>query len=184
LAISARRSCNHAAPVRSGERSDRKPESSPQTTLGGYARGARILLHTLRQRGKRCLDPAAIRAARETITRRVGRCRRPRATRRGRRQGRGMQPSASRMGPHWGAANRDRTRRAKRRATAAPTALRPVGPRHVILDTTPDHVAAPAIDDARARLGASRRGSCQACCLASPPPCEAQFRGFLTISFS
>ena len=167
-----------------GERSDRKPESSPQITLGGYARGARTLLHTLRQRGKRCLDPAAIWAAREIITRRVGRSRRPRATRRGRRQGRGMQPSASRMGPHWGAANRDRTHRAKWRATAAPTALRPVGPRHVILDATPDDVAAAVIGDARARLGASRRRPRPARCLASPPPCEAQFRGVLTISSS
>jgi hypothetical protein len=142
-----------------GERSHRRRQSSPQTTLGGCARGAQILLPMLRQRGKRCLDPIAIRPARATILRRVGRFCRPRSTRRSRHQGRGMQPSGSRMPSPWGAADPDPPRSAKQRGVAGRVGLRPVSSRGRILDAIPRrHVAAAAVRAARAPLAASVRG--------------------------
>jgi hypothetical protein len=160
-----------------GQRSHRKTYRSPRTTRGGSARGARILRSMLRQRGKRCLDPVAIRPAHEMIMRRGGRSYRPRSTRRGGHQGKGMEARASGMAAPWGLADQDRPCRAKRSVTQAGTAdLRCVGSRHAILDATIGRriaiaaILTPARFDVR-RLPTGRRG-------------DAPLRRFLTVSSS
>jgi hypothetical protein len=160
-----------------GEWSHRKIPSSPRTTRGGSARGARILRPVLRQRGKRCLDPAALRPAGERIMRAVGTSCRSRSTRRGGHEGKGMQASASGMAAPWGPADQDPRRGAQHFVAED---LRIV--RHAILDATrgrPLAAAAIVIVTASARIGASPVGTRQV-----RRPREARSRGFLTVSSS
>ena len=160
-----------------GEWSHRKIHRPPQTTLGGSASGARILRSMLRQRGKRCLDPAALRPAGETIMRAVGNSCRSRSTRPGGHQGKGMQASASGMAAPLGPAHQDQPRGAP---PFVAEDLRIVGSRHAILDATgvPPIVAAP-IGTGPARTGVSRVGTRQ---LPTGQPHDAHVRGFLTVS--
>jgi len=158
-----------------GEWSHRKIHRSPQTTRGGSARGARS---TLRQRGKRCLDPAAIRPAGETIMRAVGNSCRSRSTRPGGHQGKGMQASASGMAAPFGPAHHDQPRGAQRFV-----AEEIVGSRHAILDATHPIVAA-RIGTGPPRIGVSRVGARQVRRLPTGQPRAVHARGFLTVSSS
>ena len=164
-----------------GQRSHRKTRSSPRTTRGGPARGAPILRSMLRQRGKRCLDPAAIRPAPAMIIRRGGRSGRPRSRLSG-HQGKAMQASASGRAAPWGSADQDRPCRTKRSVAEAGTAnLRSVGSRHAIADAA---VGRRMANLTRARLGVSPRTTRRARRLPTGRRGDAPFRRFLTVSSS
>jgi hypothetical protein len=138
-----------------GKRSHPQIRRSPQTTRGGSARGARILRPMLRQRGSRCLDPAAFRPAGETIMRAIGISCRSRAIRRGGHRGKGMQARASGLAAPWGPADQDQPCGAQRFVAED---LRITGSRRAFLDATHGRAAIVA---APARIGVSSVGTRQ-----------------------